>query len=183
MKQDSPQVEKSFTKDDAYQVLTLINTWIGNIDTKISFALALVCVFIGMNFSYDFPKAFQKILEISKLTELNLKDVFAIILVGLLYLSSLTSTICFVLAIMARIKKNNNVVSLFFFGTISKMGLQNYKNEMNQITENKMIEDLEEQIHINSTICTQKAKLYNKGLYFLLVTIVLWFICSIFKLI
>ena len=37
-----------FRKDDAYQTLTLINTWIGNIDTKISFALALAGVLIGV---------------------------------------------------------------------------------------------------------------------------------------
>ena len=32
---------QGFKKDDAYQTLSMINTWIGNIDTKISFALAL----------------------------------------------------------------------------------------------------------------------------------------------
>ena len=35
---------QGFKKDDAYQTLSMINTWIGNIDTKISFALALAGV-------------------------------------------------------------------------------------------------------------------------------------------
>ena len=38
---DNQQQENiTFKKEDAFQTLSLINTWIGNIDTKISFALA-----------------------------------------------------------------------------------------------------------------------------------------------
>lgn len=40
---------QGFKKDDAYQILSMINTWIGNIDTKISFALALAGVLIGLS--------------------------------------------------------------------------------------------------------------------------------------
>ena len=46
-----------------------------------------------------------------------------------------------------------------------------------------MIDDLEEQIHTNSKICSLKAKWYNKGIKFLLVTVILWFVCMIFQLI
>ena len=48
--------------------------------------------------------------------------------------------------------------------------------------EKEMIDDLEEQIHTNSKICSLKAKWYNKGIRFLLVTVVLWFVCMIFQL-
>ena len=47
----------------------------------------------------------------------------------------------------------------------------------------EMIDDLEEQIHTNSKICSLKAKWYNKGIKFLLATVILWFVCMIFQLI
>lgn len=183
MEQNHNCNERTFKKEDAYQTLSIINTWIGNIDAKISFALALVGVFEGMIFSNGFPKAFQRIMEVSKLTELNGGEIFACILVVLLYLASFLSIVCFIWAIIARNKNFNNTNSIFFFGSIGRMELQNYKNEVNQITERKLMEDLEEQIHTNSRICNQKIKWYNNGIKFLLTTIVIWLVCITFRFI
>lgn len=63
------------------------------------------------------------------------------------------------------------------------MELQNYRDKVNHITEQELIGDLEEQIHTNSQICNQKAKWYNNGIKFLLITIILWFICMAFRMI
>ena len=174
---------QGFKKDDAYQTLSMINTWIGNIDTKISFALALAGVLIGMIFSGGLPNAFQRITQVSKLSELNGGEIFAVLLVGLLYCASFLSIVSFMWAIIARVKNLNNVSSLFFFGSIGAMELQNYRDKANQITEQDLIDDLEEQIHTNSRICNQKAKWYNNGIKFLLITIVLWIICMAFRMI
>ena len=38
------QENRAFKKEDAYETLGIINTWIGNMDTKVSFALALAGV-------------------------------------------------------------------------------------------------------------------------------------------
>ena len=150
-----------FKKEDAFQTLTLINTWIGNIDTKISFALALAGVLIGMIFIFCLPNSFQSITQLSKLSELNGGEIFAVLLVGLLYCASFLSIISFMWAIIARVKNMNNAPSLFFFGSIGAMELQNYRDKANHITEQELMDDLEEQIHINSRICNQKAKWYN----------------------
>ena len=174
---------QGFKKDDAYQTLSTINTWIGNIDTKISFALALAGVLIGMIFSGGLPNAFQRITQVSKLSELNGGEIFAVLLVGLLYCASFLSIVSFMWAIIARVKNLNNASSLFFFGSIGAMELQNYRDKANQITEQDLIDDLEEQIHTNSRICNQKAKWYNNGIKFLLITIILWFICMAFRMI
>lgn len=174
---------QGFKKDDAYQTLSMINTWIGNIDTKISFALALAGVLIGMIFSGGLPNAFQRITQVSKLSELNGGEIFAVLLVGLLYCASFLSIVSFMWAIIARVKTLNNASSLFFFGSIGAMELQNYRDKANQITEQDLIDDLEEQIHTNSRICNQKAKWYNNGIKFLLITIILWFICMAFRMI
>lgn len=63
------------------------------------------------------------------------------------------------------------------------MELQNYKDRANSITEQELIEGLEEQIHTNSKICNQKAKWYNIGIKFLLGTVILWFVCMVFRMI
>lgn len=174
---------QAFTKEDAYQSLEMVNTWISNMDTKVSFALAIAGVLIGIIFGSGFPNALQRVCEVSKLAELNGGEIIGAILVCLLYLVSFSSIISFMLSIIARVKNLNNVPSVFFFGTIEKMNLQNYKEKLNQMTEQQIIEDLEEQIHTNSRICSQKAKWYNIGIKCLMATIVLWFICMVFRLI
>ena len=174
---------RGYEKEDAYQSLSMINAWIGNIDTKVSFALALGGVLIGLIFEKGIPSAFKRIAEVSKLAELNGGEIIAAILVGLLYLFSFLSIISFIWAIIARVKNINNVSSIFFFGSIAGMELENYIERANGITEEEVIKDLEEQIYINSKICSQKAKWYNIGVKLLAITIILWFISMTLSLI
>lgn len=178
------QENRAFKKEDAYETLGIINTWIGNMDAKVSFALALALagVLIGVIFEKGMPSAFERIIEVSKLAELSGGEIIAVILVALLYLSSFISILCFMLSIIARVKNLNNAPSIFFFGSIGNMTLENYKSAVKDMDEKEMIDDLEEQIHTNSKICSLKAKWYNKGIRFLLVTVVLWFVCMIFQL-
>ena len=49
------QENRAFKKEDAYETLGIINTWIGNMDTKVSFALALAGVLIGVIFEKACP--------------------------------------------------------------------------------------------------------------------------------
>lgn len=176
-------INQAYKKEDAYQTLGIVNTWISNLDTKVSFALALVGVLIGIIFSSGLPNAFQRVTEVSKLAELSGGEIIAAILVSMLYLVSFLSTVSFMLAIIARVKNLNNAPSIFFFGSISEMELHNYRDRANQITEEEIIKDLGEQIYTNSRICSQKAKWYNIGIKLLVTTIVLWFICMTFRLI
>lgn len=178
MEHDRKQIKenRAFKKEDAYETLGIINTWIGNMDTKVSFALALAGVLIGVIFEKGIPNAFERITEVSKLAELSGGEIIAAILVALLYLSSFIS-------IIARVKNLNNASSAFFFGSIGNMTLENYKNAVKDMDEKEIVDDLEEQIHTNSKICSLKAKWYNKGIKFLLVTVILWFVCMIFQLI
>lgn len=125
----------------------------------------------------------KRITEVSKLAELSGGEIIAAILVALLYLSSFISILCFMLSIIARVKNLNNASSAFFFGSIGNMTLENYKNAVKDMDEKEIVDDLEEQIHTNSKICSLKAKWYNKGIKFLLVTVILWFVCMIFQLI
>ena len=47
-KLEQQQQNKAFDKDDAFETLGIINTWIGNIDTKVSFSLALSGALLGL---------------------------------------------------------------------------------------------------------------------------------------
>ena len=40
-----------YSKEDAYQTIDLINSWINNVDTKTSFALAYAAVLMGFAFA------------------------------------------------------------------------------------------------------------------------------------
>lgn len=40
--QQQQNTSSAFEKEDAYRSLEMVNTWINNLDTKVSFALALV---------------------------------------------------------------------------------------------------------------------------------------------
>ena len=76
------QENRAFKKEDAYETLGIINTWTGNMDTKVSFALALAGVLIGVIFEKGMPSAFERITEVQKLAELSGGEIIAAILVG-----------------------------------------------------------------------------------------------------
>lgn len=184
LKEDDQQLQdKAFDKEDAYETLGIINTWIGNIDTKVSFSLALSGALIGIIFDKGMPHMFKRIAEVSNLKVLSGGDLIGAILVILLYLLSFISILCFMLSIIARVNNPSNAPSVFFFGSIGNMTLANYKNSVKDMEEQDIIDDLEEQIHTNSMLCSLKAKWYNNGMKCLLATVILWFICMIFQLI
>jgi hypothetical protein len=172
-----------FTKEDAYKTLEITNTWIKNIDDKVSYALALAGIVIGFVFGTGLPNSFKIVSGISKLEELNGGEIIGVILVCSLYIVSFLSILYFILAIISRIKNVNNAQSIFFFGSVTTMKLQDYKVRINSMSEQEIIEDLEEQIHTNSMICSKKVKCYNIGIRFFMATIILWFICMTFRLI
>jgi hypothetical protein len=163
----SQQINHVFTKEDAYKTLEITNTWISNIDAKISFALAFSGVLIGFIFAKGLPNAFKIVSEVSTLEELNGGEIIGAIVVCLLYGVSITSILHFILAIMAKIKNTNNVKSIFFFGSIASMELLDYKSKVNRMTEQEVLSDLQGQIYTNSRICNKKAKCYNMGVKFL----------------
>ena len=171
-----------YTKDDAYKTLETINIWISNIDTKVSFALALIGVISTLIFNSKLPDAFKRVSEVSKLGELSGGEVIGAILVVVLYILSFISIMCFMLAITARVKNENNNKSIFFFGSIASMSLSEYKEKINGMNVNSIVEELQEQIHTNSKICSKKVKFYNRGNKALLLTIIVWFVCMSFRL-
>lgn len=176
------QEQKSYSREDAYKTLEIINGWIGNMDAKISFSLAFVGILVGYIFSNGMPKIFGKIANVNKLSELSGVEIFAAVIVVLLYVIGFASIGCLMIAVLARIKNSNGVESVFFFGTIGNMKLEKYKEKIDNLADKEIITDLAEQIHTNSRICTKKAKWYNHGMRLLIFTVFLWFVCMTFRM-
>lgn len=173
-------LQSNYKKEDAYKTLELINTWIGNVDTKISFALAFEAVLIGFVFNKDTTNIFKNILDL-KIFQIRGEEVLEIIFVIALYLMAFISTIFLLLGIKGKVKNSTGDQSVFFFGTIDEMTEEEYINKTSNMTEDEVVKDLKQQIYINSKICIKKFNYYNMGLKFLILTVVLYFICFIFQ--
>lgn len=170
-----------FDQEDAYRTLELTNSWVGNVDTKISFALALVGVLAAYVFKDGLPSAFQTVIDKGNWSLITGGDIIAVVIVVLLYLASFSSLVLLLLGMIARTKAKGD--SIFFFGTIGAKKLEDYKSKIKGYEEEQIKDDLIEQIHTNSQICKKKMWFYNKGILLILVTVILWFVCMIFQLI
>ena len=174
--------DSRFSKDDAYRILELINSWINNVDTKISFALAYAAVLIGVVFysAGTVPAAIQIYLDAD---QRYFGMIFSMMLVICLYISSLLSIIMLLRAMIGRTKNISGKSSMLFFGTIAKMKMSDYQSEIMGMDDEALIKDLTEQIHTNAIICSKKFKYYNYGICFLLAATILCFVCMVFQLI
>ena len=88
------------------------------------------------------PASIQKVCELSDDTKLTCIDIISVITVLLLYMVSFLSIICFLLAIIARVKNLNHTKSILFFGSIGKMSFPNYKDRVKQLTEQEIMQSI-----------------------------------------
>lgn len=101
--EENNQLNGVYTKEDVYRTLDMINNWINNIDTKVSFALALAGILMGFIFN---------------MTLSDNEGTMVLVLTLLLYIANFGALLYFVLAITARVDNPNNAQSIFFFGSI-----------------------------------------------------------------
>lgn len=181
----------SYTKEDLYKKLELVNSWISNIDNKISFILGFVGIFIGFIISKGTPNVFIDIsnMAIKDIITLNFGQVFSILIIITMYFTSIS---CLILLIMALQGKVNSKVykehkletnSLLFFGNIAKMNYGEYKEKCQKQGNGKFLNDINSQIYINSKICDYKFKLYNYSIKLLIISFMLFYICELFNII
>ena len=155
--------EKKYNKDDAYQTLGLINSWINNIDTKASFALAFQAVVIGFCFNNGWPSAIDKIVNTLPKDRIILDWICAIAVV-LFIVGSALSALFLLLTLVAKTKNTTGKKSVMFFGTIAASSLNDYKSKVMNMSDVDLTKDLLEQVHTNSCICTVKFKRYSTGM-------------------
>lgn len=159
-------MKNKFTKEDAYKNLDIINSWISNSDTKASIILGLLGVLMTVIFSNDsFLDTIIKLLQ-NVLSNMNFSDV--------LYFAFTFASLClFVLGIYRLIRvlipilKTNSSLnrSYIFFGYISNHpSFLDFKEDINNATEEELQNDILNQIYINSIICKNKFSNFIYGL-------------------
>jgi hypothetical protein len=166
------------------KTLDRINFWIQNVDSKISFLLALSGVILGFVFTSDsIDKAITSYIED---IDISWSAAFAMInllifIVAIYYVGK--GVWQFLSSLKGRIKpsvyqeEGLDTNSSIFFATIaSSRNYQEYKRRFREADEEN---DLLSQIYINSKIVTKKFNLYNGGVKSLTIGIVL---LIIFKL-
>lgn len=165
--------QEKFTKEDSKEFFDNINNWISNIDSKISFALAFSGIFLLNVFSNskNFTNNFETLL-----TNFSFVLLLKIVLQICTYGFNIISIYFFIKALTPKVKRINNNKSLLFWGDIATFSLDEYKNKVNQLSEDKIKDTYIEQIHTNSIICKEKCKNYKLGLQCMFIGFILYII-------
>lgn len=194
-------IEK-YSKEDAYKTLDMVNMWIGNVDSKISHSLTFMGVLLGfflttskpINISKVVNKILIKIQQIfnqgiqATLKSIELKDIISVIILILICVFIFTSVkACIYLykgikgRINAETYKQNGLVtqSNIFWNSISNEEYINFYENISVLDESNLIKDITSQIFINSKICTEKFNNYNKGVEYVVKSIIIFFIYTI----
>ncbi|ASB89330.1 MULTISPECIES: Pycsar system effector family protein [Bacillus] len=169
---------RKYNKDDAYKNLDRINFWISNSDSKASFVLAFLGIFIGVLFSseflYDILKTIAQILLAFDYKNIifYLASLSLIILIVFLSLFGIASK--YILDslrpnldpnhfIEYDIKANSNL----HFQSIAEKSFNEFYKENKQLeSEEDLIQDIESQVYINSKIATEKFTSFKKAMSF-----------------
>ncbi|WP_455543543.1 hypothetical protein [Intestinibacter sp.] len=195
-------VIEKYSKEDAYKTLDMVNMWIGNVDSKISYSLTFIGVLLGfflankkpINISEIVNKILMKIQEIPKhgikltLKGIDLKDIISVIILILICAFIFTSAkACIYLykGIKGRIDpevyKQNGLVtkSNIFWNSISNQKYSDFYKNIRSLDKDNLMKDISSQIFINSKICTEKFENYNKGVKYISISIILFFIYTV----
>lgn len=167
-------------KEELEQEYQRISFWINNLDTKISFALGASGVLLGFILSnQDLGESLKRHLKTLKFWN---ESLILFLLFGVTVALLVISLWFFLNGLKAKIDSKkyhqSQMVSLsnIFWGDISKNNFYSYKYRLEYRGDKDWKQDMMTQIYINSCICTQKSKLYNRGI----TTLKLSLICFVF---
>lgn len=192
--QTSSALDNEQRKEEAIRTLERVNFWIGNCDTKISFALAFSGILIGAFFASSIING-----SLSKLVDglFNLKSMARLGDIQMLLIIITVLALAFFVFFMIRsiynlfmgikgdIDASNyeqpglTTNSNLFFGTIDKRSFNDFKNSFETQTSEQVLNDFLSQVYINSKRCQQKFSLYNKGITWLIYSTVTFILLNI----
>ena len=165
-----------YTKDDSYLNLDRVNFWINNCDTKASFVLAFLGIFIGVLFTSDYiydnlkkmgsvllalkSADFKNLIAIATFLSLG-GFLFYFIKAGKNILDTLTPRILPSEFEEQGLKTGSNL----HFQSIDSKGFEQHLNEVsNMDSEKNLLLDIESQVFINSKIATRKFTTFKSAL-------------------
>ena len=140
-------------KEDAKQNLNNIQDWIKAADTKFSILLGVVAVLFGLT-----TVIFKSLPYIAN-NEFSATVFFVALFTVLYILSTVTTLLICLIGLFSRLKPNQD--SCLYFGCIANKNLSVFKQSILSQTEEEKLDDLLNQIHINSIIANKKMKLFN----------------------
>lgn len=156
---------------DLSRIIGFVNSCDSKSSIVMSGVLAIVALIAGLN-GPSLADHFKNNLDSAGviLSLVLLIVSVALIIIGLSFVIS---------SLYARGKPDNQAYhdSLIYYGSISSLEYDDYKESVLSRTNEDYLEDLASQVHINSIICSKKYRLYNKGLIFSIVGIILLFAC------
>ena len=119
-------------REGAEFTLEQVNSWINNVDSKVSNALAFSGVLIGFILIQGTPQAFT---ELTAIEDIGFVSFLKAALVVSLYVVSLVAICFFLSAILCRVTVPSGIKSHLFFGAIQDMTYQEYCKEFKDLTE------------------------------------------------
>lgn len=143
----------SITKNYAENTLKDIHGWIKSSDTKFSILLGVVAVLFGLT-----TEVFKSLPYIAN-NEFSATVFFVALFTALYLLSTVTTLLICLIGLFSRLKPNRD--SCLYFGCIANKNLSVFKQSILSQTEEEKLDDLLNQIHINSIIANKKMKLFN----------------------
>lgn len=159
--------EKVKKKEDLLDRLDRILEWIRACDTKASILLAIIGLIMTI-FSSEFFFTKYKLIIKSNLEFFDFSKFSFLFVLGIFSILFLFGIICLVLelnpSMMSKKNANKDINSLYFFASIEKKELAQFKQEILDVSIDSDIEDISTQIFINAKICTTKYKFTKVGI-------------------
>ncbi len=166
-------------KEEKFRELERIDLWINNADTKISYLLAFLGIIATIIFTSDnmiqkVKKCFDNILKLNEQDIVNILSLMLVITVMVLVIFIAKCIYHLLKASNAKVNITNiNTNSTLFFGSIATSTIEEFKEQIKKQTEEELEDDIVEQIFINSKICNEKMKNYNKAIKYLKISLII----------
>jgi len=167
----TPTKEEKISIDEAFNILDRIIGFINNCDTKTSIILGGALAIIAVVFSTD---GLTKIYNITKLIlqpNIGKPTGVGVLYITLLLIFAVVLTVGLIFLVLSLVGRTSSKVhkscknSKIFFGHISSVDSpEKFRKSIFASSKDDLLNDILNQIYINSKICSKKFKLYNWGL-------------------
>ncbi len=156
-------VNKAYTKDDAERLLVDIHNQIQHADNKASVLLAFLGIIVGLTLN-----AFLALKQVDFTNEIAV-SVFVVIFF-IFYLLSLIASLIFEIIVLtarydiSKFRQHGIEKQVFYFGYIGKIGYKKFKADLENLSEEDILQEINSQIVVNSYIANKKYKFFNWAL-------------------
>lgn len=169
IKHDSEKdLYESFDIDTAQRTLDRTIGFINSCDTKASIMLAVLGVILTIIFTSSILDNIVNMADtISK--SLSLCNWIFIVSSALSAFLFIFGVVKLTMVLYAMVSVSGEDSKIYFLDISKNENYTSYKNKLQRIKSNDLLDDIANQIYINAVICSKKYERYNKGLKFSLI--------------